>query len=86
VEVASVVEVSVVAAGASKLTVLELVAAEQSPSTGTYSVKESIMAPESKRQEPDIPPQKPDIRPEPRPVEIPQDKDVSEKQSPPTEL
>ena len=37
------------------------------------------MATEPKRQEPDIPPQKPDIQPEPRPEEIPQNKDVPEK-------
>jgi len=46
------------------------------------------MAVEPKRQEPepDIPPQKPDIQPEPRPQEIPQDKDVPEKESPPMQL
>jgi hypothetical protein len=44
------------------------------------------MLPEPKRQEPDIPPQKPDIQPEPRPQEIPQDKDVPEKESPPMQL
>jgi hypothetical protein len=44
------------------------------------------MASEPKRQEPDIPPQKPDIQPEPTPQEIPQDKDVPEKQSPPMQL
>ena len=37
------------------------------------------MAAEPKRQQPDIPPQKPDIQPEPRPVEIPQDKNFPEK-------
>lgn len=75
----------------SMLTVLVLVAVwpapvEQSPVAGTYSVKESIMAPEPKRQEPDIPAQKPDIQPEPRPVEIPQDKDLPEKESPPMQV
>ena len=44
------------------------------------------MIPEPKRQEPNIPPQKPDIQPEPRPQEIPQDKDVPEKESPPMQL
>ena len=34
---------------------------------------------EPKRQEPNIPPQKPDIQPEPRPEEIPQDKNLPEK-------
>jgi hypothetical protein len=52
----------------------------------TYSVKESVMATEPKRQEPDIPAQKPDIQPEPTPQEIPQDKDVPEKQTPPMQL
>jgi hypothetical protein len=47
---------------------------------------ETIMAPEPKRQEPDIPTQKPDIQPEPRPQEIPQYKDAPEKQSPPMRL
>ena len=37
------------------------------------------MVTEPKRQEPDIPPQKPDIQPEPRPEEIPQDKNLPEK-------
>ena len=44
------------------------------------------MAIEPKRQEPDIPAQKPDIQPEPRPQEIPQDKNVPEKDSPPVQL
>jgi hypothetical protein len=44
------------------------------------------MAAEPKRQEPDIPPQKPDIQPEPRPEEIPQDKNFPEKESPPMRL
>jgi hypothetical protein len=47
---------------------------------------EAIMAPEPKRQEPNIPPRKPDIQPEPRPQEIPQDKDVPEKEAPPMQL
>jgi hypothetical protein len=47
---------------------------------------ESIMSPEPKRQEPDIPAQKPDIQPEPRPQEIPQDKDMPERDSPPMQL
>jgi hypothetical protein len=46
---------------------------------------ESVMAPEPKRQEPDIP-QNPDIQPEPRPQEIPQDNDMPEKESPPMQL
>jgi hypothetical protein len=46
----------------------------------------SSMAPEPKKQEPDIPPQKPDIQPEPGPQEIPQDKDMPEKESPPMQL
>jgi hypothetical protein len=56
------------------------------PVAGTYSAKESVVATEPKRQEPDIPAQKPDIQPEPTPEEIPQDKDVPEKQSPPMQL
>ena len=47
---------------------------------------ESIMAPEPIKQEPNIPPQKPDIQPEPRPVEIPQDKNLPEKEAPPLQL
>jgi hypothetical protein len=50
------------------------------------SVMDSVSAPEPKRQQPDIPPQKPDIQPEPRPQEIPQDKDMPEKDSPPMQL
>ncbi len=49
----------------------------------TYSRKESVMSAQPKRQEPEIPPKKPDIQPEPRPEEIPQNKDVPERQSPP---
>ena len=60
--------------------------AEPSPVAGTYSAKESVMATEPKRKEPDIPPQKPDIQPEPRPEEIPQDKNFPEKESPPMQL
>jgi hypothetical protein len=58
------------------------------PKSGTivrrraYIRKESLMATEPKRREPDIPAQKPDIQPEPRPEEIPQDKDVPEKEAP----
>jgi hypothetical protein len=44
------------------------------------------MATEPKKQEPDIPPKQPDIQPEPRPEEIPQDKDVPEKETPPMQL
>jgi len=40
------------------------------------------MATEPKRREPDIPAQKPDIQPDTRPEEIPQDKDVPEKEAP----
>jgi hypothetical protein len=47
---------------------------------------EPIMSPQPKRQESDIPPQKPDIQPEPRPQEIPQDKDMPERESPPMQL
>jgi hypothetical protein len=43
-------------------------------------------APEPKRQEPDIPPPKPDIQPDPGPQEIPQDKDMPEKEAPPMQL
>jgi len=56
--------------------------AEQSFAAGAYIRKESLMATEPKRREPDIPAQKPDIQPEPRPEEIPQDKDVPEKEAP----
>ena len=52
----------------------------------TWWAKELFMATEPKRQEPDIPPQKPDIQPEPRPEEIPQDKDFPEKEAPPMQL
>ena len=38
------------------------------------------MANEPKKREPDIPPKQPDIQPEPRPQEIPQDKDMPEKE------
>jgi hypothetical protein len=48
--------------------------------------KEFIMTADPNREQPDIPPQKPDIQPEPRPEEIPQDKDVPEKESPPMQL
>jgi hypothetical protein len=44
------------------------------------------MASEPKSQEPEIPAKKPDIQPEPRPEEIPQDKDVPEKQAPPMQV
>lgn len=44
------------------------------------------MASEPKRQMPDIPPQKLDVQPSPRAEEIPQDKDVPEKEAPPIEL
>jgi len=44
------------------------------------------MATEPKRQEPNFPPQNPDIQPEPRPEEIPQDKDFPEKDAPPVQL
>jgi hypothetical protein len=47
---------------------------------------EPVMSAEPEKREPDIPPQKPDIQPEPRPQEIPQDKDVPEKESPPMQL
>jgi hypothetical protein len=56
--------------------------AEQSFAAGAYIRKESPMATEPKRREPDIPAEKPDIQPEPRPEEIPQDKDVPEKEAP----
>jgi hypothetical protein len=51
-----------------------------------YLQKEAPMATEPKKQEPDIPPKQPDIQPEPRPEEIPQDKDVPEKETPPMQL
>jgi hypothetical protein len=60
--------------------------AEPSPVAGTCSTKESVMANEPKKQEPDIPPRKPDIQPEPTPQEIPQDKNFPEKESPPMQL
>ncbi len=41
------------------------------------------MANEPKKRDPDIPAKQPDIQPEPRPEEIPQDKDMPEKESPP---
>lgn len=44
------------------------------------------MITEPKRQQPDIPPQKPDVQPSPKPAEIPQDKDIPEKEAPPTQL
>jgi hypothetical protein len=44
------------------------------------------MTTDPKREQPDIPAQKPDIQPEPRPAEIPQNKDVPEKDSPPMQL
>jgi hypothetical protein len=56
--------------------------------------KESPMANEPEKREPDIPPKQPDIQPpkqpdiqpEPRPEEIPQDKDVPQKENPPMQL
>jgi hypothetical protein len=45
-----------------------------------------MMAPEPKSQKPDIPPKKPDVQPEPKPNEIPQDKDVPEKEAPPMQV
>jgi hypothetical protein len=47
---------------------------------------EAVMTPEPKKQQPDIPPQKPDIQPEPTPEEIPQDKNMPEKEAPPMQL
>jgi hypothetical protein len=44
------------------------------------------MASEPKGQDPDIPSPNPDIQPEPRPEEIPQDKDVPEKEAPTKQL
>ena len=44
------------------------------------------MATEPKRQEPDIPPPKPDIQPERRPEEIPNDKDIPQKEAPPMQV
>jgi hypothetical protein len=60
--------------------------AEQSLVAGAYLAKESVMPTEPQRKEPDIPLQKPDIQPEPRPEEIPQDKNFPEKESPPTQF
>lgn len=59
--------------------------AERSQIAGGYPAKESVMPTEPKRQTPDIPPQKPDVQPSQRPEEIPQDKDVPEKEAPPME-
>jgi hypothetical protein len=44
------------------------------------------MTGEPKRPEPDIPPTRPDIEPEPRPQEIPPDKNLPEKDFPPMQL
>jgi hypothetical protein len=71
------------AVGASK-SILKPSTPEQSPVAGGWSVKElANMAAEPKREDPDIAPRKPDIQPEPRPEEIPQNKDVPEKETPP---
>jgi hypothetical protein len=48
--------------------------------------KELTVPIEPTKKEPDVPPKKPDIQPEPRPEEIPQDKDVPERESPPMQL
>ena len=48
--------------------------------------KERTVPVEPTKKEPDVPAKKPDIQPEPRPEEIPQDKDVPEKESPPMQL
>ncbi|HEY1745432.1 MAG TPA: hypothetical protein VGG11_01510 [Xanthobacteraceae bacterium] len=40
------------------------------------------MANEPEKREPDIPSKQPDIQPEPGPPEIPQDKDMPEKEAP----
>jgi hypothetical protein len=45
-----------------------------------------LMAIEPKKPQPDIPPPQPDIQPEPRPQEIPQDKDLPEKDAPPMQV
>jgi hypothetical protein len=47
---------------------------------------EKSMAKEPKIREPDIPSKQPDIEPEPRPQEIPPDKDVPEKDLPPMQF
>jgi hypothetical protein len=47
---------------------------------------ELLMPADPMKKEPDVPPKKPDIQPEPRPEEIPQDKDIPEKESPPMQL
>jgi len=44
------------------------------------------MPSEPKEPGPDIPAKKPDIQPEPRPQEIPPDKNSPEKETPPTQL
>jgi hypothetical protein len=44
------------------------------------------MATEPKRKEPEIKPPRPDVQPERTPSEIPQDKDTSEKEMPPTQF
>ena len=69
--------------GAEQARAGHLAAVELSPVAGTCAVKEPFMANEPKRQGPNIPPQKPDILPEPTPQEIPQYKDVPEKEAPP---
>ena len=44
------------------------------------------MAIEPKRKEPEIKPPGPDIQPDRTPAEIPQDKDMPEKEAPPTQF
>jgi hypothetical protein len=52
----------------------------------TVEAPEGADMPEPIKKQPDIPPKKPDIQPEPRPEEIPQDKDLPEKESPPMQV
>jgi hypothetical protein len=59
---------------------------ERSFLSDTCTVEGATMASEPKRPEPDIPAKKPDIQPEPRPEEIPQDKNPPEKEAPPMQL
>jgi hypothetical protein len=65
---------------------IKISSGEPSLIAGTCLTKEKAMAADPTKQTPDIPPLKPDIQPEPRPEEIPQDKNVPEKESPPMQL
>jgi len=56
------------------------------PKLDTRAEKELTVPVEPIKKKPDVPAKKPDIQPEPRPEEIPQDKDIPEKESPPMQL